>query len=198
MEATIHIHTFKEGLLSKLAHDLRLSVTRFDINVRGLELSARFELESLRVDGSVRGGKLDRAELSDADRKKIRETMLRDVLRARDHGEARFTGRTHSREPPFAVEGSLTLAGVTKPLSLLLLPRGGRLVAEVELVPSQWGIKPYRALGGALRVQDRVLVSIDASAEWLAEGQELNPAVELVWTPAVRPSVLRSSLKPGA
>lgn len=198
MEATIHVYTFKEGLLSKLAHDLRLTLGAFEINVRGTEVQGRFDAASLRVDGAMKDGRLDRSELSESDRQKIRDNLLRDVLRARDYPEARFTGQTTSREPPFPIQGELTLCGVTKPLSLLLIVRNDRLVADVEFAPSQWGIKPFRALGGTLRVQDRIRLAIDAGAEWLAHNPELNPAVQLVWTPASRPSVVRSSMRPGS
>jgi len=203
MDAAIYIYTFKEGLLSKLAHDLRLTLTRFEISARGTEVSARFDPTSLVVDGAMKGGKLERGELSDGDKKKIRDNLLGDVLRTRDHTEVRFVGRTSSREPPFTIEGDLTLCGTTRPLSLMLLVRGERLVADVEIVPSQWGIKPFRALGGTLRVQDRVLLRIDASAEWLTtHGAELNPAVQLVWAPggnkpsSSRPSTATKSSRP--
>lgn len=194
MEATIHVYTYKEGLLSKLAHDLRFTAGRFEIAARGTELTARIDVSSLRVDGSIKDGRLDRNELSESDRQKIRDNML-DVLCARDHAEVRFVGRTSSREPPFAVEGDLSVRGVTRPLSFLLLVRDDRLLADIELTPSHFGIKPFRALGGALRVQDRVRIAIDASAAWLAHTPELNAAVELVWTPTARPSLVRS--RPG-
>lgn len=196
MDATIHLYTFKEGLLSRLAHDLRITATRFAIGALGTELSARIEVEGLRVDGAIKDGRLDRNELSEGDRQKIRDNMLRDVLRASDYPEVRFSGRTKGREPPFSIEGELTLCGVTRPLSFLLLVRDERLRGEVELTPTSWGIKPFRALGGTLRVQDRVRVAIEASGEWLAHGAELNPAVKLEWTPA-RSSV-RSSMRPGS
>lgn len=194
MDAAIYIYTFKEGLLSKLAHDLRLTLARFEISARGTEVSARFEAGSLVVDGAMKGGKLERGDLSESDRKKIRETLQGDVLHTRDHAEARFVGRSASREPPFTLEGDLTLCGVTRPLSLMLLVRDERLVGEVEIVPSLWGIKPFRALGGTLRVQDRVVVRVDASAEWLRHGAELNPAVQLVWKPGAKGSVARLSM----
>jgi YceI-like domain len=195
MDASITLYTFKEGLLSKLAHDLRLSVTRFEIRARGTEISARFEARSLRIDGVMKDGKLALGEPSEGDRRKIQDNLLGDVLRASDYGEIKFAGRTPSREPPFAIDGELTLCGVTRPLRAMLVLRGERLEGELELVPSQWGIKPFRALGGTLKVQDRVKVAIQASADWLVSGQELNPSVELVWTPnGSKPSVLRPSL----
>jgi hypothetical protein len=194
MDASITLYTFKEGLLSKLAHDLRLSVTRFEIRARGTEISARFEPRSLRVDGVVKDGKLLRNEPSESDKQKIQSNMLDDVLRANDYNEIKFVGRTPSREPPFTIDGELTLCGVTKPIGTVLMLRGERLTGELEIVPSHWGIKPYRALGGTLKVQDRIRVAIQAAADQLGQGQELNPSVELVWTyNASKPALVRSS-----
>lgn len=199
MDAAIYIYTFKEGLLSKLAHDLRLSVTRFDISARGTEIEASLDPASLRVDGVMKDGKIDRAVPSESDRQKIRENVLHDVLRTGEFSEIRFAGRTQSREPPFSVSGDLTLCGVTRPLSLLLISRADKMVGELELVPSQWGIKPFRALGGTLKVQDRVRIAVHANADWLASGAELNPAVQLGWRPnPSKPSFTKLSQPPGS
>lgn len=199
MDAAIYIYTFKEGLLSKLAHDLRLSVQRFEISARGTEISAHFAPGSLRIDGVMKDGKLLRNEPSESDRRKIRDNIMQDVLRTADYGDVRFEGRSSSREPPFTVVGDLTMCGVTRPLSVLLMVRGERLVGELELTPSQWGIKPFRALGGTLKVQDRIRVAVHANADFLAAGAELNPAVQLVWQPnPTRPSLIKSSLPPGS
>ncbi|MET0340592.1 MAG: YceI family protein [Polyangiales bacterium] len=196
MDATILIYTYKEGLLSKLAHDLRLTVTRFEIIARGTEVTASIAASSLRIDGVMKDGRLFRDALGGGDLEKIRDNM-RDTLRLGEHPEVRFVGRTGSREPPFSLSGTLTLAGVTQPFSTLLTLRDQRLLGDVEIVPSQWGIKPFRALGGALRVQDRVRVRIDASATWLDQAGELNPAVELVWQPATStPERVKVSSRP--
>jgi hypothetical protein len=191
MEAIIHAYTFKEGLLSKLAHDLRFTLTRFSISARGPEISARFTPGSLRVDGVVRGGKLERNELSQSEKDKIQETM-KEVLHALDHSEAKLTARLVTLKPPFTIEGQLTLRGETRPIQLRLDLEADRLLGHITIVPSQWGIRPYRALGGTLKLQDRVRITIDASAEWLSGGVELNPSVELTWS--ARSS--RGSLRP--
>jgi hypothetical protein len=192
MDALLQIYTFKEGLLSKLAHDLRLSLTRFHVTVRGSTLTAKVDLGSLRVDGVVRNGRVEKAEPNPSDREKIQENAAKDVLQSREHPEARLTGRIVGDVPPFRIEGQLALHGETHPFSMVLNLRDQRLVGEAELVPSTWGIKPYRALGGTLKVQDRVRVCVEASAEWMDRGTELNPAIELVWS--ARAS--RSSLRP--
>lgn len=198
MDATIHIYTYKEGLLSKLAHDLRLSATRFEIVARGTEVTATIAAGALRIDGVMKDEKvLVRDALGSSDLDKIRDNM-RDVLRVAEYPEVRFTGQAASREPPFSLSGTLTLGGVTQPFSTILTLRDERLLGDVELQPSQWGIKPFRALGGTLRLQDRVRVRIDASASWLTHAGELNPAVELVWQPAgaSQPERLKLSSRP--
>jgi hypothetical protein len=37
----------------------------------------------------------------------------------------------------------------------------GRVASTIALVQSRWGIKPYRALMGALKVSDEVVVAIE-------------------------------------
>ena len=48
------------------------------------------------------------------------------------------------------------MAGATRPLTAELTPDGGR----ATVVQSQWGIKPYRGLMGALKVRDDVEVIV--------------------------------------
>lgn len=189
MEATIHVFTYREGLLGKLGHDLRLSLTRFDIRARGSEIVAHFEPASLQVDGAVVNGRVDPSVPSPADRKKIHDTLCGEVLHTREYPEVRLVARAMSKVPPYRVSGTLTMHGVSRSINVVLEDKGDRLMGALELNPSHWGVKPYRALGGALRVQDRIVVSVDASADWLRAGVELNPAVELQWSSRERNSV---------
>lgn len=188
MEATIYVYTFREGLLGKFGHDLRLSLQRFEIKARGSDIVGEFSPRSLEVDGAMVNGRLDVNALSPSDKQKIHDTICQEVLRTREHAEVRLSARTTSSIAPYHITGQLTLCGVTRPVQLVLEERGDKLLGSLELTPSQWGVKPYRALGGALKVQDRVRVSIDASADWLKASGELNPAVELTWRPRERTS----------
>ena len=52
------------------------------------------------------------------------------------------------------------MAGATRPVTIERTPDGGR----ATLVQSEWGIKPYRGLMGALKVRDDVEIVIDAPA----------------------------------
>ncbi len=184
MDATIRLYTFKEGLLSKLAHDLRLTLGRFEVTVRAAAVQGTFAPDSLSVDGAIKDGQLATTILSDGDKAKIRENIAKEVLEVRAHPEARFSGKLESSTPPFTVSGSLTLHGVTQPISLTLRQDASRLKGSIEIIPSTWGIKPYRALGGTLKVRDLVRIEIDADARWLSDGSMLlTDAVELSWKP---------------
>ncbi len=73
-----------------------------------------------------------------------------------------FEGRWEGDDPR-AVDGALTLCGVTRPLVVTLRREAGRLVCEATVQQPAWGITPFRAMLGALRVQAdvRVVWSLD-------------------------------------
>ena len=164
--AKIEVFTYKDGLLARLAHDLRLSLGRFEIVREGDEIRGRFWPGSLTVDGAIgRGGELDTRALSGSDRSKIAGNIAERVLDLARFPEAAFTGKLAAGEGTHTLEGTLTLVGRAVPLRVSVRAAGGRLLAEVLLVPSRWGIAPYRALAGAIKLQDRVLVKLDLPAD---------------------------------
>ena len=62
-------------------------------------------------------------------------------------------------------EGELTLRGTTGPLGFDVVAAGdGTLSAVATVKQTEWKIKPYSALFGALKVVDEVEVSLDAAA----------------------------------
>lgn len=162
--ATIQVFTYKDGLLARLAHDLRLSLGRFEIERDGAAVSARFWPGSLRVDGAIdRRGQLDPDALSDSDRRKIGENLAAEVLLLDRFPELSFRGQLAADEA--AVAGELSMAGRSASVQVPVEARDGRLRGEVTLVPSRWGIAPYRALAGAIKLQDRVRVVLDLPAD---------------------------------
>jgi polyisoprenoid-binding protein YceI len=174
----ILVFTFKDGLLARLAHDLQIRCDRFEISREGNAITGRFTLSSLRVDGAVERGRVADGVLSASDRKKIEATMHDDVLDVARFGEATFRGTlAHGAGQSRAtITGTLALHGREVELANVGAElRGGRWITEITLVPSRWGIAPYRALAGALKLQDRVIVRVsldDASgqaASWTRE-----------------------------
>lgn len=166
--ATIHVFTFKDGLLARLAHDLRLTLRRFELRRDGQTVTGRFWPESLTVDGAVKSGHVDPSSLSDGDKAKIHANMTDEILHTARDPEVSFKGTLRGTS---TIEGELTLAGRTCPISATIHNQDGRLRTEVTLVPSRWGIPPYKALAGAIKLQDRVLVALDLPSDPTGGGQ---------------------------
>ncbi len=165
--ATIHVFTYKDGLLARLAHDLRITLRRFELRREGDAITGRFWPDALVIDGAIgRGGHVDPSILGEGDLKKIRANMTDEILHTARHPEITLRGTIRGA----AIDGELTLVGRTCPISAAVRVGGGRLRAEVTLVPSRWGIAPYKALAGAIKLQDRVLVTLDLPADPGADG----------------------------
>jgi len=158
--STLHVFTFKEGLLSAAAHDLRLRFERFTCRLDGVALAVTIEVGSLRVDGPVRGGIVHPEEYDAHRRAEIERAAQREVLRAERFPTAEFSGEAAARPDGFDVRGNLTLAGREGALSFAVKRDGTTYRAAFELRPSVWGIAPYSAMLGTMRVQDRVRVEL--------------------------------------
>ena len=160
MADRIEVFTFKEGLLARLAHDLRLRVDTVDVRRLGpdaFEVTAR--ADGLRAECAMRRGHPDFLALTDKDLREIDAHVRRDVLHPDRYPLIRFQGRLAGHR----VEGRLDLHGQVRPLTLVVTPSGGRVRGEVEFAPSRWGIPPFSALMGAMRIQDRVRVAFDVA-----------------------------------
>lgn len=152
--AEVLVFTFKEGLLSKLAHDLKLKVGRFSIDVDGQALAATFDPKSLEVvtprkDGAGDAGLLPRAVYAEID-KNTRD----EVLEVSRFPTIRFAAAVGEAE----VAGQLSLHGVTREVRCARKDTPTHHLAEVWLDVRDFGIKPFKAMLGALKVQARVQV----------------------------------------
>ena len=156
----IHVFTFKDGLLSSIAHDLRLTLERFEVLVDGETVKARFYPATLNVDGPMRGGRLDEAGLSARVRREIHGNICDKILQIDRFPEISFEGQLAG---PSAVRGALTMKGRKVDLTIQVFRRDDGYVGHAELSPSRWGIAPFKALLGAIRLQDRVRIEFDVT-----------------------------------
>ena len=163
-----HVFTFKEGVLSAVAHDLKIRVEKpsLTLDPSARTLQARFETNSLRVVCAMRDGREDPSALSASDRHKIEETLRDEVLHTSRHPEvtARATWTSASSDRA-RVEGTLTLHGASRPFTSEARAEGGRWVVEVRLHQPDFGIKPYSAMLGALKVKPDVIVRVSVPAD---------------------------------
>ena len=161
--ASVHVFSFKDGLLAKLAHDLEMKVGRFSIDIADDQsgVTATFDPKSLEILHSMKDGRPDSGTLSAGDKKKIGKNITDDVLRPKKHPEIRFASTNVSGEGASrTVEGDLTLHGRTNRIRATVREQGSEWVTSVDLDQRDYGIKPYKALGGALKVQPRVRVEV--------------------------------------
>ena len=161
----ILLRTFRDGLAAQAGHDLTIEAIRWsgdlrvndDLSPAGLEV--RVDLGALVVREGTGGVK----PLTDRDRREIAVTM-RKVLGAGQHPEAVFAADKFRPDADGGgeISGTLTLRGQARPLRLQVKQTGtGRYHAETQVVQSNYGIKPYTAFLGALRVRDAVDVAVE-------------------------------------
>ena len=163
-----HVLTFKEGVLSAIAHDLKIQVERGTITVgegQAPSVEATFDPASLRV-VCARKNEVDApSALSAGDRKKIEGNLQKDVLHAKRHREIRFVSSKVTIDGDRAtVAGQLTLHGRTQPLSATARKEGARWVTAVPIHQPDFGITPYSAMLGTLKVQPTVTVELSIPA----------------------------------
>ncbi len=167
--ASLTVRTYREGVAAKVGHDLVLEVTRWEATVDVGEdrevtaVSLDADPRSLEVREGVRGVK----PLTQKDRAEICRNIDEKVL----HGEP-IAFRSRVVRPDdggsrLVVEGDLTMAGATHPVAAeLLVGADGTVSGSISLTQSDWGIRPYRGLMGALKVRDAVEIVV--AAEQLA------------------------------
>ena len=164
-DASLEVRTYREGVAAMAGHDLIIGVTRWDATLEAAADPAGWRIElnadpgSLEVREGLRGVK----PLTDRDRVEIRKNIDTKVL-----GREPIRFSSSAVRPGdggrVAVEGELTMAGRTRPVALELTHGdGGALTGTVSLKQSDWGIKPYRGLMGALKVRDDVEVVVEAT-----------------------------------
>ena len=161
-QAECLVFTFKEGLLSKIAHDLKVRVTRFSVDVTPVAVRAEFDLQSLRVVTAMKDGQENLESLSDSDKTKIADQIVKEVLHSTEHPTAVFNSRSVTRrsDAGYSIAGDLTLHGVTKAIHVETRLEGGRQVASIELHQPDYGITPFKAMMGTLKVKPDVIVQL--------------------------------------
>jgi hypothetical protein len=148
--ATLTVQTRRGGAAAKAGHDLLLLVTRWEGELAEDAVTLTADSTSLRVQKGE-GGMM---ALSEDDKANIHQTIDDEVL---ERGDIAF--RSTSLDDG-RVEGELTIRGTTKPVSFEL--RRDPVAATITLTQSEFGMKPYSALFGALKVHDDVVVELQS------------------------------------
>ena len=166
-EADCRVYTFKEGLLSAMAHDLEIRVERFHVewDDERTRIEARFDPRSLRVVHAMKDGAPNPGALSDRDKKKIESNIEGEVLETGRHPEIRFVSSgIEQQADAFIVHGMLDLHGRSRSVHVRVVREGARWIANATLHQPDFGITPYTAMMGTLRIQPEVKVRLSAPA----------------------------------
>jgi hypothetical protein len=159
--ATLSVETKRKGAAAKAGHDLVIEVTSWEAE---LDL-AKDPAITLTADGGslrVRDGSGGVTALGDEEKAGIEQTIDDEVLRG---APIQFRSSAVELDPggtTATVHGELALAGTSRPISFEVTNEEGRLTGRTTVRQSDWGIKPYTALFGTLKVADEVEVAIDA------------------------------------
>jgi polyisoprenoid-binding protein YceI len=158
------LHTGRSGFGAMAGHDLVIEVMRWGGTVRIDAERIEASLVEVVVDATsleVREGKGGAVPLLAINKSEIGKTINK-VLSAEKHPEMRFRSTAVTRTVDgFIVHGDLTITGTTRSAELTVLiditgqPRG---TVTTTVLQSDFGIKPYSAMLGALRVRDAVEV----------------------------------------
>lgn len=159
--ASLRIKTGRTGGAAKAGHDLLIEVGSWQAT---LDLEAQPALtltadsSSLRVLEGTGGLK----SLTEKDKAEIKQTIDKEVLKGTSiefrSNEVREEGGGLS------VSGELSLNGRQAPVTFnLARAEDGHVTADTKVTQSAFGIKPYSALFGALKVADDVTVLIDGN-----------------------------------
>ena len=89
----------------------------------------------------------------------IQHNIQDEVLETRSYPDIRFAAPNVTAEGDgFRLAGELTVHGKTRPLSVVARRHGDRMVAEIDLHQPSFGIKPYSAMLGTLKIKPDVRV----------------------------------------
>ncbi len=161
--AVCQVFTYKEGILSPFAHDLRISVTSFVITIGegNRSIEGRFDAESLRVDCAMVNGSERPDLLSTWEKEEINHNIIGDILETRIYRDILLRSSSVTREDStYGVKAALTVHGTEREISFAVKPVGRQHVADVRLNLPDFGIRPFSALFGAVRIKPEILIRV--------------------------------------
>jgi polyisoprenoid-binding protein YceI len=166
---TLTVRTGRAGVASRAGHDLLIEASRWiarlmldTADAAKSQLTVTVDATSLDVRDGTGGVKV----LTDDDRAEIKGNIAKKVLQTDRHPEVTFvsTSLQPIDDGRLSVSGDLTIAGTTRPVDFEMTVGAdpGRVSATIRLDQSDFGIKPFSALMGTLKVADTVEIHADA------------------------------------
>jgi polyisoprenoid-binding protein YceI len=156
----LKIKTGREGAAAKAGHDLVLEAKTWDGTVEiGDDASVKLTVDpsSIEVESGTGGAK----PLGDKDKADIKKSMADKIL-----GGSQISFESSDVKVDngsMDVSGNLSVAGSSNSITMpLTVADDGTVSGSVTLSQSDYGIKQFKALMGALKVKDSVEVQLEA------------------------------------
>ena len=163
-DGTLAVRTARAGAAAKAGHDLLIHVTTWEATLEVGEDSIPTSVALDADAGSllVREGTGGMKALGEDDKAGIKQTIDEDVLRRQQIQFRSSDVQPGGDGDRFTVRGELTLLGNARPVEFELMTGEGECSGSARVKQTDWGIKPYSALFGALKVADEVGVELQA------------------------------------
>ena len=151
-KSAMTVRVYKAGVLSAFGHDHEIAapIASGTVDAAAHRVELRCNAAALRVRDT---------NASEKDRAEIQQTMLGpEVLDAGRNPEIVFksTGAQEKGAGAWTVRGDLTLHGETRPVTVDVRETEGHYVGSARLRQTDFGIKPVKVAGGAVKVKDEV------------------------------------------
>lgn len=163
------VRTSRTGVGARVGHDLVISAAQWSARATvppsgpgEATIAATIQTGSLAITEAIGGVK----PMTRSDRRTTEKNM-RGVLKPSAFPTATFASTSVAVDgTTLRVEGDLALLGVSKPVALTgSIDESGLFEVTAEVSQSRWGITPFSAFLGALRLADEVTVAIRGKLE---------------------------------
>ncbi len=159
------MHTTRTGAAAKAGHNLTMHVTSWDALVEvGADVSqTRVEVNADGGSLKVREGRGGMQALGDDDKADIEKTIDDEVLK-KQSVTFRSTSAAAGAGGAVTIQGDMTLNRKTRPITFdVAIGDDGAVAATAVIKQTDFGMKPYSTLFGALKVVDEVEIRIAAT-----------------------------------
>jgi polyisoprenoid-binding protein YceI len=156
-KSVMTVRVYKAGVFSALGHEHEIvaPIAGGVVDSAAHHVELRIKADSPRVHDP---------NASERDRDEIQKTMLgSDVLDVEHYMEIVFrsTGLEPAGSSSWKVRGDLTLHGQTRPVTVEVRESSGHYVGVSRFKQTQFGMKPVKVAGGAIKVKDEVSIEFD-------------------------------------
>ena len=153
--------TTREGAAAKAGHDLTIEVRSWSGEVTVEDSTAQLQFTADSRSLNVLDGTGGIKSLTASDKDNIKKTIDKDVLKGCAISFSSTSGAINGDR--LTVQGELELGGKRSPIQFDLFVNGDRLTGRATVKQTNFGMKPYTAMFGTLRVADEIGVVIDAA-----------------------------------